>query len=262
MEDIKITNLTIGPFNKFNCSFPINSFSIVAGNNKSGKSLLIKVLGSLVYTKNKVFYNDISIDNYNFNDLNKIISYVNLDAKLIFNTVIDEIKYPLEEKGVEKDNILKIIKSVSNDLNMDDILNEKISSISHFNKIKIMIAKSLVLSPKVLLLDDPCKYLTLDEKGELVGIIEKFVTMGGTVIMSTSNLEDAIYTINSNLFILNNGEIISSGAVLDVLSDDSLINKAGFDLPFMVDLCVKLKYYDLVDKMILDPLGLVNILWK
>ena len=86
--------------------------------------------------------------------------------------------------------------------------------------------------------------------------------MGMTIIMTSSSLEETIYTVNSTLYILDNGKIISSGDIFEVLSNDSLINKAGLELPFMVDLSVKLKYYNLVDKIFLNPVRLVDTIWK
>ena len=49
---------------------------------------------------------------------------------------------------------------------------------------------------------------------------------------------------------------------LDVLKEDSKLNKVGLSLPFMVDLSLKLKYYDLVDDVVLDIDRMVNELWK
>ena len=50
--------------------------------------------------------------------------------------------------------------------------------------------------------------------------------------------------------------------MLKVLNDDSLLNKLGLNLPFMIDLSVKLKYYNLVSKINMSPLGMVDSLWK
>ena len=46
------------------------------------------------------------------------------------------------------------------------------------------------------------------------------------------------------------------------MKEDSLINKIGLTLPFMVDLSLKLKYYDLIDDVELDMNRMVDKLWK
>ena len=95
-----------------------------------------------------------------------------------------------------------------------------------------------------------------------MGLLEQLRTRGITIIMSSSSLEEVIYTINSIVYVLDKGVIVSSGDMLDVLSNDSLLNKIGLELPFMVDLSVKLEYYNLVPKINLSPLGMVEHLWK
>ena len=52
------------------------------------------------------------------------------------------------------------------------------------------------------------------------------------------------------------------GTPLEVLKHDNIINKIGLDVPFMVDLSVKLKDYDLIDGIELDQDRMLDILWK
>ena len=81
-----------------------------------------------------------------------------------------------------------------------------------------------------------------------------------TIVYTTDNLEE---TVNSDyLYILSSGEIILEGAPLKVLEKDNILNKLGLDLPFMIDLSVKLKDYDLIDSIEQDMDRMVDILWK
>ena len=123
-------------------------------------------------------------------------------------------------------------------------------------------SSSIINNPKLLLLDDPTLYLSPLEKEDFMGILERLRTRGITIIISTSSLEEVIYTFNSNIYVLDKGVIVSSGEMLDVLSNDSLLNKVGLELPFMVDLSVKLAYYNLVSNINMSPLGMVEYLWK
>ena len=95
-----------------------------------------------------------------------------------------------------------------------------------------------------------------------MGFLEQLRIRGMTIVVSSSLLEEVIYTINSIIYVLDKGKTVSSGEVLDVLSNDSLLNKIGLELPFMVDLSVKLEYYNLVFKINMSPLGMVESSWK
>ena len=251
---VSVENLTIGPFKKFNITIPLNSLIIITGSNNSGKSLLLKVIAGLISTK-KVIYNEEIITNYND------IAYIN-NIHFNFDTVLKNVRYPLECLGLDDEKIKKIVKDVLKDLNISDILNSKIEDLNNYERLKVYLASALVSSPKLLLLDDPGLYLSLLEKEEFMGILEQVRSTGVTIILSTSSLDEVIYTINSTLYVLDKGEVVSSGEMLEVLSDDSLLNKAGLKLPFMIDLSVKLKYYNLVSKINMSPLGMVDSLWK
>ena len=251
---VSVVNLTIGPFKKFNISIPLNSFVVITGANNSGKSLLLKVISGLINTK-KVIY-----DNSIIRDLKDIAYMGNITFN--FDTVIKNIRYPLECLGLDDDKISKLVKDICKDLKISNLINSKIKDLNYYEKLRVFLASILVSGPKLLLLDDPCLYLSPLEKEEFMGILEQLRSTGLTIILSTSSLDEVIYTINSTLYVLDKGGIVSSGEMLEVLSDDSLLNKLGLKLPFMVDLSVKLKYYNLVSKINMSPLGMVDLLWK
>ena len=69
-----------------------------------------------------------------------------------------------------------------------------------------------------------------------------------------------IYT--DYLYILDKGKILLEGIPIEVLKKDNVLNKIGLQIPFMIDLSVKLKDYNLIDDTILNMDKMVNLLWK
>ena len=252
---VSVDNLMLGPFTKFKIDIPLNSLVFVTGSNNSGKSLLLKVLAGLVNVKNKITYDKEIIKSDND------ISYM---ASLTFNydTVIKNIRYSVERLGYDDDKINVLVRDIAKDLHITNLLNKNIKDLNEYEKLRVCLASKIVSNPKLLLLDDPCLFLSPIEKEEFMGLLEQLRTRGVTVVISTSSLEEVIYTINSIIYVLDKGEIVSSGEMLEVLSNDSLLNKIGLELPFMVDLSVKLEYYNLTDKINMSPLGMVESLWK
>ena len=252
---VSVDNLMLGPFTKFSIEIPLNSLVFVTGSNNSGKSLLLKVLAGLVNFKNKITYDKEIIKSDND------ISYM---ASLNFNyaTVLKNIRYPLERLGYEDDKINVLVRDIAKDLKITNLLNKNIKDLNEYEKLRVFLASKVIYNPKLLLLDDPCLFLSPLEKEEFMGLLEQLRTRGITVVVSSSSIEEVIYTINSIVYVLDKGGIVSSGDMLEVLSDDSLLNKIGLELPFMVDLSVKLEYYNLVPKINLSPLGMVEHLWK
>ena len=252
---VSVDNLMLGPFTKFSIEIPLNSLVFVTGSNNSGKSLLLKVLAGIVNIKNKITYDKEIIKSDND------ISYI---ATLTFNyaTVLKNIRYPLERLGYEDDKINVLVRDIAKDLKITNLLNKNIKDLNEYEKLRVFLASKVIYNPKLLLLDDPCLFLSPLEKEEFMSFLEQLRTRGITIVVSSSSLDEVVYTINSIIYVLDKGMIVSNGDMLEVLSDDSLLNKIGLELPFMVDLSVKVEYYNLVPKINLSPLGMVEHLWK
>ena len=252
---VSVDNLMIGPFTKFSMDIPLNSLVFVTGSNNSGKSLLLKVFAGLVNVKNKITYDREIIKSDND------ISYM---ASLTFNydTVLKNIRYSVERLGYSDEKINVLVRDIAKDLKITNILNKNIKDLNEYEKLRVCLACKVISNPKLLLLDNPCLFLSPLETKEFMGFLEQLRIRGMTIVVSSSLLEEVIYTINSIIYVLDKGKIVSSGEVLDVLSNDSLLNKIGLELPFMVDLSVKLEYYNLVFKINMSPLGMVESLWK
>ena len=78
--------------------------------------------------------------------------------------------------------------------------------------------------------------------------------------MTTIDLNQSLYS--DYLYIIDEGRTLLSGEPITILQRDNLINKAGLNLPFMVDLSVKLRDYELITKLTLDMNRMVEELWK
>lgn len=81
-----------------------------------------------------------------------------------------------------------------------------------------------------------------------------------SIIMTVSNLEDSLS--GDYLYIIKDSKVVLKGKPIDVLEKDNVINKIGLELPFMIDLSVKLRDYELITNIETDMDRLVNILWK
>lgn len=64
------------------------------------------------------------------------------------------------------------------------------------------------------------------------------------------------------IYILDNYSIVYSDNYDNIINDDQLFYSRGIKIPFMVDLSIKLKMYNLVDHIYYDMEELVNDLCK
>ena len=81
-----------------------------------------------------------------------------------------------------------------------------------------------------------------------------------TLINITNKSEDIIY--GDKVIIIKDRKIILNIKLKDILNYEKEFRENNIDLPFMAELSLKLKYYNLIDKPIFNMTKMVNKLWK
>ncbi len=261
MDIISVKNLNYKSlFKDLNLNFTKNKIIFISGSNKCGKTTLIKLLSSMIVSENTVYYNNKDINLMSSYDFSTKISTLILYKKIEFNfsTLNQELLFKLDKLDIDEkekkqryDYFIKLF-DLKNDLYTN------INELSFIKKTNILLVKALITKPKVLLLDD--LFLNLNEK-DSIDILKILKSIDDLTIISTINtLEFADQS--DYMYILSKGKLILGGKTIEVLKEDSLLNKIGLELPFMVDLSIKLKYYDLLSDIELNMERMVNILWK
>ena len=120
---------------------------------------------------------------------------------------------------------------------------------------------SLLHEPKILVIDNAFSMMNKKTKEKMKKALTDYKSKYNlTIILMSTNLEDALDT--DYLYILNKGNIVVEGLPNVVVKEDTLLNRLGISLPFMVDLSLKLEFYELIDHVEMDINRLVNDLWK
>ena len=78
--------------------------------------------------------------------------------------------------------------------------------------------------------------------------------------MITSSLEHSLKS--DYLYVINESKIMIEGNPKEIIEKDNIMNKAGLNLPFMIDLSVKLRDYELINSIEQDKDRMVDLLWK
>ena len=175
-------------------SFSINPGEcvILCGRSGSGKSTILRTVSGLA----PVFYEGflqgkIEVDRQIPAELEsenraKLFGVVFQDPRSQFfmNTVQDEICFAAENIGVPSKKIREMLHEVSNFVGIEGLLSRNIDELSSGQKQKVAIASSLILQPKVLILDEPTSNLDAQGAKTLVEIIKKIKGRGIAIIIS------------------------------------------------------------------------------
>ena len=207
-----------------NINFDVKNGEIFAfiGHNGAGKTTMIKSLvGILDFEEGDILINGKSIKK-NPIACKLEMAYVPDNPDLYENmTAIDFINFVCDmydtEVDVRKENIQKYAAMFE----IEDKLNNDISSFSHGMKQKVALIAALSHNPNVLIMDEP--FVGLDPKAvfDMKSIMKEMTKEGKTIFFSTHIL-DVAEKLCDRVAIIKTGEIVKIGKMKDIKGDSSL----------------------------------------
>lgn len=261
MAFFKIEDLTYkNYFKHFNLEIPKGKFISIIGPNRSGKTMLTKIISAIIPTNNICSLNNLPLNNKTvLNYITKIGVVTNdFNQDFLFKKVKDELAYPLLNLGYTEHKINKRLTEISNFFKIDSLLNKNIASLNTSTKRKLLIILALIHEPALLVLDDAFLEMNNIDLKFMLNKIKKLNEKGLTILNITSRL-DTIYQ-SHKIYVLENFKIRKSFSIEDI--DYDYLKQVGLTLPYVIDLSIKLKYFKLIDKIYFDLEELVGALWK
>ncbi len=122
-------------------------------------------------------------------------------------TVLDNIAFPLKQKGVEKKERYDRARKIAEKLQISHLLDRRPTQISGGQQQRVAMCRALVKEPKVLLLDEPMSNLDARLKIEIREVIKSIqAELGVTSVIVTHDQEEAM-AIADKIAILSEGKI-------------------------------------------------------
>ncbi|WP_147565487.1 ABC transporter ATP-binding protein [Clostridium tyrobutyricum] len=178
-------------------------FISVVGPSGSGKSTFFRLCCQLINPSyGNIFYKEIPYTEYDPIEWRRQVAYCLQTPSLFENTVMDNLKFPFSIRNKKVD--LKIIKKLLEDFKMNaGYLSRSINDLSGGEKQRISLIRTLIFTPKILLLDEVTS--SLDEKNTFIveSIIKSLNEKGITILWITHNPEQSKRYANKILSIEN-----------------------------------------------------------
>ena len=239
-------------FKDLNLKIKEKDFITIIGSSSSGKTTLASLISGLIQNEH------VLLDG-NKEDISVVFD--NVEVNFVYDTVIENLAFPLENRNLTKEEIDKKIKEISEYLKIENLLQCNITSLSGGEKEIIALACSLITDPKLLILDESFIMLDVIQKERFFKLLKKINReKKTTIIYLTSDVESSVY--GKSIAIIANKKIIKNGTLKEILKEEKSFKMAKQKLPFMADLSLKLKYYNLIDDIILEESKMVDALWK
>lgn len=259
MENIiELKDLTYHHKNKLifdNLELEINKgvFTTILDINDSNTSLLLKIILGYIKTDASIKIDKKDINNYDKN----IISYIpnNVKDSIIMDTVIDEIM--LNNDKVDNKELDKLLE----ELGLLNKILENPKNLSGGEQQLMYIASCLIKHPKLIICDNSFSMLDNFIKDKLLKKLKKLSKEKNiSIINITNDTEDILY--GDNLVIISNNKIILNDKKEVIYNNEKLFKSLNIKMPFMVELSLKLKYYNLLNNTEIDMNRMINKLWK
>lgn len=264
MELLEINNLKYKNIFE-DISFQIKSgqFITVSGGNNCGKTTLIRILSGQFEVKETIKLLGTYIEEYPQNLWKEITGTIipQDNPEFLFDTVEEELNYVIHLFKKTEEDKKETYKEIIKKYKLTKFQKKDPNMVPIFIKIKMLLAEKMLATPQILFLDDICQELEEKEQEEFIKLLRTLqLETKIAIIMTTSNLNISLES--DYLLVINDGKILLEGEPLTVIEKDNTLNKIGLDLPFMVDLSVKLRDYNVVDKIELNMDRMVDTIWK
>jgi energy-coupling factor transporter ATP-binding protein EcfA2 len=198
--------------NDINLSFQAGEFTIIAGANGSGKTVLMRHFnGLLLPTQGKVLLegNPITKD---LTDTRKKIGLIfqNAGSQIVGQTIAEDVAFGPENLKLTRLEVESCVKESLEAVGLDMLADQQPHTLSGGQKRRLAVAGVLAMKPKIIVFDEP--FAGLDYPGVLQ-VLKQILSLhknGHTIILVTHELEKILAHAN-RLIIMAKGRIVKDG---------------------------------------------------
>lgn len=199
--DIVVNNLSYAyngidyVIKNYSCFIKNKSKVLLKGNSGSGKSTLCQLISKQITSYNgNIYIAGSDISNINYNSLRNSVTYIGQKDTLIVDTIENNIKY---ERNVDEKEFITICKLceidkiVNNKFNLyNNIISESSDNISGGEKQRITLARGLINSGSILILDEALSEVNSDMEQRIIKRILKYFSNKTIIYVSHKNYKN------------------------------------------------------------------------
>ena len=196
-----------------NITFDIKEGELVCilGPSGCGKTTLLNIIGGFVSD----YSGDVLLSNENINNIppekREIATVFQSYGLFTHKNVIDNVSYGLKLLKIDKNTREKKARDMLEKVGLAGYEKKKIKELSGGEQQRVAIARSMVLNPKLLLLDEPLSNLDVHLRDVMRKEIKRIQKQFGvTMIIVTHDQEDA-FKLADRVVVINEGHIEQIG---------------------------------------------------
>lgn len=219
--------------NNFNINVEKGELISILGPSGCGKTTTLRMIaGFIVPTSGEIFLSEERITDYppEIHPVSTVFqNYALFPHLTVYENIEYGLRYPLKvgkklDKKEKKERTQKMINLV----NLKGLENRRIDQLSGGQQQRVALARSLVLEPKVLLLDEPLSNIDTKLRETVRNEIRKIQKeLGITMIFVTHDQEEAM-SISDRIIVMNEGNIEQIGTPREIYTFPETVFVAEF----------------------------------
>ncbi|MDA9882300.1 ABC transporter ATP-binding protein [Alphaproteobacteria bacterium] len=195
-----------------NIDLAVNRGEVVGflGPNGAGKSTTMKMLtGFLEPDSGDILINNINLKSHPL-EAKQFIGYLPEGAPSYSDMEVSEfLSFVGKMRGINNKNVLDSrLDDMANQINLKDVWDRPIETLSKGFKRRVGIAQALIHDPDILILDEPTDGLDPNQKHEMRNLI-KTISKNKAIVISTHILEE-VEAVCSRAVIIANGKLLAN----------------------------------------------------
>ncbi|ADH60214.1 cobalt ABC transporter, ATPase subunit [Thermoanaerobacter mathranii subsp. mathranii str. A3] len=217
----------------------------VLGPNGAGKTTLFLHFNGILKPKSgKILYKGEEI-NYRHSELVKLrknvgIVFQNPDIQLFSASVYQEISFGPMNLGYPENIVKEKVENAMKETRIIGLKDKPTHFLSYGQKKSVSIADIIVMEPEVIILDEPTVYLDPKHVQEIMGLFDKLVEKGKTIILSTHDVDFA-YSWADYIYVMKNGKVVAKGEPTVVFANAKELDRSDLKKPMLLEIYEILK---------------------
>lgn len=211
-----------------NLSLKSGEVLAVVGNSGSGKSTLLKILAGIIEDfKGNIYFNEKDVTQLSLKNRKFILMFQD-DELFPHMTIFDNVAFGLKMENKSKDFIEKEVDKYLKLVELSDHKDKYPSQLSGGEKQRIALARSLIVRPKMLLLDEPFTALDSILRENLRRETFKIIRNENIpTIFVTHDINEAV-EVADKLAILSKGKFVAYDSPRNIFENPGNLSTARF----------------------------------
>lgn len=210
---------------------------VVLGRNGSGKTTILEMMmGYLFPSKGKVNVLGYTYGECDVREVRKEIGYIS--QTLIEKLALKDPVWEVVATGAYAflrfyqhipDEVKKEAHAKLADIGFSHLAQQPFGTLSQGERKKVLLARSLMAHPKLLIMDEPCAGLDLYERENMLLAIDNLRKQDIAVVYVTHHIEE-IMPLFTHIALIKDGKVAAAGPKKEVLTKETIMETYGISV--------------------------------